>query len=175
MNKVMLTGNLARDVEVKQTTNGKEVVTNAVAVRRENRADNGEYLTDFIEFTAWGQQAEFLGKYARKGDRVEIVGRWQVRTYTDDSGKNRRADECVVENISVFSRRQDAQDQAFTPPQAPAQTVAPAQAKSAAPAPKKAEPQGEQLKITTPWAGATPKPTPTPTPSKVIDDDDLPF
>lgn len=170
MNKVMLTGNLARDIEVKQTTNGKEVVSNAVAVRREIKAENGEYPTDFIEFTAWGQQADFLGKFARKGDRVEIVGRWQVRTYTDNNGNNRRADECVVENVSVFSRRQDAQDQAFAPPTA----SAPSRATAPTPAPsQKTEPQGEQLKITTPWGGQSQKQAPTP--SKVIDDDDLPF
>lgn len=106
MNKVILTGNLVRDPELKQTTNGKSVLSNTLAVNREIKGDDGNYLTDFIDFTAWGQQAEYLARYGHKGDRVELCGRWQQRTWQDQNGNKRRADECQVENISVFSRQQ---------------------------------------------------------------------
>ena len=154
MNKVILTGNLVREPELKQTPSGKNVVTNAVAVRRDMKDENGEYPTDFVEIVIWGQQAEYVSKYGHKGDRVELSGRWQQRNYTDRNGNNRRADECVVENISVFNRQQAS---------------APEQAPTPAPAPRKAEPQGEQMKMAAPIAN------PVQSRPKPIDDDDLPF
>lgn len=154
MNKVILTGNLVREPELKQTPSGKSVITNAVAVRRDMKDENGEYPTDFVEIVIWGQQAEYIRNYGHKGDRVELSGRWQQRTYTDRNGNNRRADECVVESISVFSRQQAS---------------APEQAQTPAPAPKREEPQGEQMKMATPTA------RPAPSRPKAIDDDDLPF
>ncbi len=105
MNKVILSGNICRDVEVKQTTGGKSVVTNCIAVRREYKGANGEYESDFINFQAWGTQAEYLGRYARKGDRVEICGRWQVRKATMADGSERIFHECVAESVTAFSAK----------------------------------------------------------------------
>lgn len=105
MNKVILSGNLCQEVEVKQTTSGKEVVTNCIAVQRDFKNDKGEYESDFINIVVWGQSATYLGKYAHKGDRAELVGRWTVRKYTDNNGTTRTVNECVVESIKVFSRQ----------------------------------------------------------------------
>ena len=106
MNKVILTGNLCRDVEVKETQNGKEVVSNSIAVKRDYKDSDGNYSSDFINFVAWGNQAKFLGNYAEKGDRIELVGRWQVRSYEDQNGDKRTVNECLVENLSVFSKKE---------------------------------------------------------------------
>lgn len=103
MNKVILSGNLCRDIEIKQTTGGKMVVTNSIAVKREFKNTNGEYETDFIYFQAWGGQAEYLSKYARKGDRLEICGRWQVREYQAADGSKKTVNECVVDLVNAFS------------------------------------------------------------------------
>ena len=107
MNKVIMTGNLVRTPELKQTNSGKCVLSNVIAVRRDMKDDNGEYQSDFIDFTVWGQQAEYVARYGHKGDRVELCGRWQQRKWQTKSGENRTANECHVEQISVFSRRQD--------------------------------------------------------------------
>lgn len=104
MNKVCLTGNLCKDPETRKTASGKSVVNVSVAVRRDFK-EEGEYNTDFINLVAWGTQADYLANYAHKGDRVEATGRWQVRQYQDKEGNNRRADEMVVENIRVLSKR----------------------------------------------------------------------
>jgi single-strand DNA-binding protein len=104
MNKVILSGNLCQDVEVKQTQNGKAVVTNCVAVQREYKSPNGEYESDFINIVVWGAQADYLGKYASKGDRVELCGRWMVRKYQVTDGSTRVANECVVESIKAFRK-----------------------------------------------------------------------
>lgn len=113
MNKVILTGNLCRDIEVNQTQSGKEVVSNSIAVKRDFKDADGNYQTDFINFVAWGNQATYLGDYAKKGDRMEIVGRWQVRSFEDQNGDKRTVNECVVESVSVFSKN-EKQDQKQT-------------------------------------------------------------
>ena len=108
MNKVILSGNLCQEIEVKYTQSGKEVVTNCVAVQREYKNDKGEYESDFINIIVWGQSAKYLHQYARKGDRVELVGRWTVRKYTANDGSTRTVNECVVESIKAFSRQPKA-------------------------------------------------------------------
>lgn len=104
MNKVILTGNLCQDVELKLTPAGKEVVTNCIAVKRDYKNSKGEYETDFINIRVWNA-AKYLQKYARKGDRVELVGCWEVRKYTAADGSTQTANECKVETIKVFSRQ----------------------------------------------------------------------
>lgn len=103
MNKVILTGNLCKNVEIRQTTSGKSVATNSIAVNREFKDADGQYLTDFFNIVVWGQAAEYLNKYGRKGDRVELCGRIQNRTYQANDGTNRTVTEIQVENITVFS------------------------------------------------------------------------
>jgi single-strand DNA-binding protein len=112
MNKVILCGNLSQEIELKQTTNGKSVVTNCIGVKREYKNDKGEYESDFISLVIWGAQAEYLSKYAHKGDRVELVGRWTVRKYTANDGTTRTVNECVVESIKAFSKQPKQESQA---------------------------------------------------------------
>jgi single-strand DNA-binding protein len=103
MNKVLITGNLCRDIEIRQTQGGKAVISNCVAVQRDFKNANGDYESDFINITVWGAQAEYLGKYGNKGDRVEIVGRWRVDAPTNN-GETAYYHKCEVEQIKVFNR-----------------------------------------------------------------------
>lgn len=103
MNKVILTGNLCKDIELKQINNGKAVISNCVAVQRDYKNAKGEYETDFINITVWGASAEYLAKYGNKGDRVELVGRWRVDTI-ENNGQKQTYNKCEVEQISVFNR-----------------------------------------------------------------------
>ena len=104
MNKVILSGNLVKDIEVRRTESGIPVVVNTIAVKREYKDAAGNYETDFINFVAWQKAAEYLEKYAKKGDRAEVVGRWQVRQYTDKNNATQTVNEVIVESITVFSR-----------------------------------------------------------------------
>lgn len=119
MNKVILSGNLCQEIELKQTTNGKSVLTNCIAVQREYKNDKGEYESDFINLVVWGAQAEYLGRYAHKGDRVELVGRWLVRKYTVNDGTTRTVSECIVESIRAFNRQPKEETQTQTPDDQP--------------------------------------------------------
>lgn len=110
MNKVILTGNLCRDIELKQTQSGKAVLSNCVAVRRDFKNSAGEYESDFINITVWGASAEYLAKYGNNGDRVELVGRWRVDT-ADNNGQKQYYHKCEVEQITVFSREKKEETQ----------------------------------------------------------------
>ena len=111
MNQVSLTGNLVRDIETK-VVGEKKVVSNCVAVNRERKNANGEYESDFINIVVWEKQAEYLESKAHKGDRVELTGRLQVRSYKNKDGADVKATEVVVEKISVFQKNPQASAQA---------------------------------------------------------------
>lgn len=115
MNKVILSGNLVRDIELRRSQSGEAVASNAVAVRREFKNAGGDYDTDFINFVVWGKQAEYLNDYGKKGDRVELVGRWQTRKYTNKDGADVLVNEVVVESITVFSKEPKQTQPAQTP------------------------------------------------------------
>lgn len=104
MNKVIISGNLCRDIELRVTSTGKDVTSNCVAVQRERKETDGTYASDFINIVVWGQQATYLNTYASKGSRVEIVGRIQTRNYEDQNGETKTATEVVVESIKAFKK-----------------------------------------------------------------------
>ena len=111
MNSVCLSGNLCKDVELKKTASKKAVVSNTIAVNRDFKNEDGEYDTDFINIVVWEKTAEYLSKYAKKGDRIELVGKWQVRKYQTSDGENRVANECVVEWLKLTNPRKQEEPQ----------------------------------------------------------------
>ena len=109
MNKVILSGNLVKDCELRTTDGGTNVVSNSVAVKRDFKNANGEYDVDFINFVAWGSQADFINQYAHKGDKLLITGRWQVRNYQAQDGSNRTVNEVIIESVEILSKPQTEQ------------------------------------------------------------------
>ena len=107
MNKVLVTGNLVRPIEKTMTTGGRSIVNNTIAVNRQYKDKDGEKGVDFIPFTAFGQSADYLDHYAIKGDKREIVGRWQNRQYTDKNNQERHVSELIVEYVSLLTPKKD--------------------------------------------------------------------
>lgn len=96
MNKVILTGRVTADIEIRQTQSGLAVTNFTLAVKRPMVKDT----TDFINCVAWRTQAEFLNRYFKKGDPVEVVGTLTSRAYEDKNGNNRTAFEVVCDEVS---------------------------------------------------------------------------
>lgn len=96
MNKTMHTGRLTHTPELKQTPSGVSVCNFTLAVKRPRVKDK----TDFLNFVAWRGQAEFLCKYFRKGDPVEVAGVLTSRKYQDGEGKTRTAFDIECDEIS---------------------------------------------------------------------------
>ena len=105
MNKIILIGNMCRDIEVNHY-NDRKVVRNTIAVRRDYKNKNGEYDSDFFNFSVWGVQAEFVEKYAHKGDKIAIVGKLLNNNYERD-GQTVYSNDIQVESIELLSPRKE--------------------------------------------------------------------
>ena len=97
MNKVFLSGNLTRDVEVRYTQSGKAFARMGIAVRRPFSKD--KEAVDFFNLVAWEKNAEFCGRYLRKGSRVLVEGRLQTNSYENKDGVKVNTVEIWVDNI----------------------------------------------------------------------------
>lgn len=88
MNKVILSGNLTRDPDIRYggADGATAVARFSIGVRRRFKDASGEYQSDFPNIIAFGKNAEFAEKYFHQGDRVEIVGRIQTGSYTNKDG-----------------------------------------------------------------------------------------
>ncbi len=99
MNSVNLTGRLTKDIELRTSQSGNTFASFTIAVRGFRDAQGNEQ-TNFIPCNAWNGKAEFLSKYSKKGDMLEITGSIQVRTYQTQQGENRTIIEVVVDSVS---------------------------------------------------------------------------
>ena len=105
-NKVILIGNITKDLELKQTQSGVSVCSFDIAV---NRKLNRE-VTDFISIVTWRQQAEFVSKYFKKGQAILVCGELQTRNYTDKQNNKRTAVEVVADEVSFVGNKENATD-----------------------------------------------------------------
>jgi single-strand DNA-binding protein len=96
MNAVMLIGNLATEVELRDVANGKRVSSFVLAVDRPARDG-----ADFVRVSAWDRQAELCGEYLGKGRRVAVNGRLRSRSWEED-GKRRSAVEVVAHQVEFL-------------------------------------------------------------------------
>lgn len=101
MNKIIITGRITRDTELKVTESGKEYCNFSVAVDRRFKTKDGESEkhTDFFDCTAWGKSGVFVDKYFGKGDGITVEGRMESRKYTDKDGNNRVFWGVTCENV----------------------------------------------------------------------------
>lgn len=108
LNRIDLMGRLVRDVELRQTNNGKPVASFTIAVDRDRKNQNGEKETDFFDIVAWNGTAEFASKYFVKGRMAIVSGRLQNREWTDKDGNKRRTAEIVADNLYFGDSKKDA-------------------------------------------------------------------
>lgn len=98
VNKIMLTGNLTKDVELNTTANGKVVGKFGLAVKRKY----GEDKVDFINIVVWEKLAENMANYCKKGSKVAVIGELQSRDY-EVEGKKRYTYEVIATEIEFLS------------------------------------------------------------------------
>ena len=87
MNKVILSGRICSDIELKTTTSDVNVCSFRLAVQRRFKNAEGNYDADFISCVAWRSIADFISKYFKKGDPIELTGNIQTRNYEKDGQK----------------------------------------------------------------------------------------
>ncbi|MBQ3263685.1 single-stranded DNA-binding protein [Candidatus Saccharibacteria bacterium] len=101
--KAIITGNLTRDPELRNTPSGASVCSFSVAVNRTYRGADGENKEEvsFIDCSAWGKLGEMIAQYAKKGTGVLVSGRLSQRSWEDKNGGGKRSRvEIVVEDFN---------------------------------------------------------------------------
>lgn len=97
MNKVILSGRLTKDPDLRYTSGNNTAIAGfTIAVDRRIKKE-GEQQADFIPCVAWQKTAEFIGKYFQKGSKILVIGRIQTRTWDDTEGKKHYVTEIVIE------------------------------------------------------------------------------
>ena len=124
LNNISVMGRLTADPEVRQTPNGVSVCSFTIANDKDFKRDDD--APNWIDCVAWRNNAEFIGKYFKKGSLIVVTGSLQTRQYQDKNGNNRKATEIVV-NQQYFaeSKRSAEENQAggFAPAQPAAQAA----------------------------------------------------
>ena len=103
MNKVLLTGRLTRDPELRSLASGKTVTQFGIATNAYRT--NGQEKAEFHNVVAWDRLAEICGQYLGKGQQVAIEGRLQTRSWDDDRGQRHWKTEVVATNVEMLSGR----------------------------------------------------------------------
>lgn len=114
INRVVLTGRLTRDPELKNTQSGLAVSTFTLAVNRQYTNSQGERGADFISCVIWRKAAENFCNFTSKGSLVGIDGRIQTRTYDGQNGQKVYVTEVVVDSFSLLESKKDRQNNANT-------------------------------------------------------------
>lgn len=105
MNKIIITGNLCKDIELRYTNSNIAVLQNTVAVRNDFKNADGEYDSEFINIVVWRQTAEFLNNYAAKGSKVLVEGRLTTRSYDKQDGTKGYVTEVVAEKVELLDAK----------------------------------------------------------------------
>jgi len=107
MNKVLLTGRLTRDPELRSTSSGLEVASFSIAVNRNFKNKEGNVEADFFNVSVFGKQAENVSKYCFKGSQVGVEGRLQSRSYDAQDGTKRYVTDVVADRVEFLSPKKD--------------------------------------------------------------------
>ena len=107
MNKIILTGRLTRDPELRKTTSGVAVTQFSLAVTRDFKNQEGEYEADFINCVAYRKLAETITTYTQKGDKLGVDGRLQIRNYDNSEGNKVYVSEVIVNGIEFLEAKKE--------------------------------------------------------------------
>jgi single-strand DNA-binding protein len=106
-NKIILAGNLTRDVEVRYTQGGSAIGNTAIATSRKFKSATGEQKEEvlFVDLTFFGRTAEIANQYLRKGSKVLVDGRLKLDQWTAQDGSKRSKHSVTVENLQMLGSK----------------------------------------------------------------------
>jgi single-strand DNA-binding protein len=134
MNKAILLGNLGEDPELRHTQSGTAVMNLRLATTDRYKDNDGQWQerTDWHTVVVWGNRAESLSKFLRKGSKLLVEGSVQTRSYEGRDGQKKYSTEINAKEIELCDKREsggqqqpnfpqpDRQQRQPAPPQAPA-------------------------------------------------------
>ena len=111
INRVVMTGNLTRDPELRSTSGGTSVCSLRIACNTRRRDASGEWTDkpNYFDVTVWGAQGENCAQYLSKGRPVAIDGRLEWREFQDKDGNKRQATEIIADSVQFLGSRGDGE------------------------------------------------------------------
>jgi len=109
INRVILTGNLTRDPELRSLPSGTSVCSLRVAVNTRRKDQSGEWVDkpNYFSVTVWGAQGDNCARYLSKGRPVAIDGRLEWREWEAKDGGKRESIEIVADSVQFLGGRED--------------------------------------------------------------------
>ena len=109
-NKVVMVGNLTRDIELRYLPSGAAVAKSAIATGYKYKTNTGEQKeeTCFLDFNIFGRSAEVANQYLRKGSKVLLEGRLVLEQWTAQDGTNRSKHSLRVDTMKMLDGRSDS-------------------------------------------------------------------
>ena len=110
INRVILTGNLTRDPELRSLPSGMSVCSLRIATntrRKDNQSGEWVDKANYFDVTIWGRQGENAAQYLTKGRPVAIDGRLEWREWQDQQGNNRQSVEIIADNVQFLGGREE--------------------------------------------------------------------
>ncbi len=113
-NKIILAGNLTRDVEIRYTQGGSAIGSTAIATSRKFKSQTGEQKEEvlFVDLTFFGRTAEIANQYLRKGSKVLVDGRLKLDQWTAQDGTKRSKHSVTVENLQMLDTKGQSEQMA---------------------------------------------------------------
>ncbi|MBA3408150.1 MAG: single-stranded DNA-binding protein [Solirubrobacterales bacterium] len=112
INRVVLTGNLTRDPELRSLPSGMSVCSLRVACntrRKNNSSGEWEDKPNYFDITVWGAQGENCARFLAKGRPIALDGRLEWREWQDKEGNTRQSTEIIADSVQFLSSREDGQ------------------------------------------------------------------
>jgi len=108
-NKIILVGNLTRDVEVKYSQGGMAIAKTAIATSRKFKSNSGEQKEEvcFVDITFFGRSAEVANQYLRKGSNILVEGKLVFEQWTDQNGQKRSKHGVTVDIMQMLGNKND--------------------------------------------------------------------
>ncbi len=112
-NKIILVGNLTRDIELRYSQAGMGIAKTAIATSRKFTS-NGERKEEvcFVDITFFGRSAEVANQYLRKGSKILVEGRLSFEQWVDQNGQKRSKHSVIVETMQMLDSKGDTQQAA---------------------------------------------------------------
>src|SRR5688572_24456287 len=108
INRVVLTGNLTRDPELRSTPGGTPVCGLRIACNTRRKDASGQWVDkpNYFDVTVWGAQGENCAQYLAKGRPVAVDGRLEWREWQDKEGNNRQAVDIIADSVQFLGSRE---------------------------------------------------------------------
>ena len=112
-NKVVLVGNLTKDIELRYLPSGSAVATSSVATSHKYKSASGEQKDEvcFLDFTIFGKTGEIANQYLKKGSKVLLEGRLKFEQWTAQDGSNRSRHILSVDTMKMLDSKSQSDNQ----------------------------------------------------------------